>query len=202
MARPSGRDIRREVIESATRAIQARGATAFSYATIAEELGIKAPSIHHHFPRKADLLAAAVAEHRTRFAEHVDQLDATSARQRLEAYADLFLAPAQRGLLCLCGAATAGWKDLDRATRAEVTSFFDREIAWVAAQAAAGVDSGELRADLDTSAFATAFIATLEGALLLARASSDRATGSATASFLLDQAAHTGPSGGCSAGPS
>ena len=190
MARPSGRDIRREVIESATRAIQARGATAFSYAMIADELGIKAPSIHHHFPRKADLLAAAVAEYRTRFAEHVDQLDTTSARERLQAYAGLFLAPAQRDLMCLCGAATAGWNELDPATRAEVTSFFDREIAWIAAQAAAGVDSGELRSDLDTRAFATAFIATLEGALLLARASTNPGTVPATASFLLDQAAH------------
>lgn len=191
MARPSGRDIRSEVIESATRAIQARGATAFSYATIADELGIKAPSIHHHFPRKADLVAAAVAQYRTRFAEQVHQLSTPSARERLEAYAQLFLAPAQGELLCLCGAAAAGWNELDPATRAEVTSFFDREVAWVATQAAAGVDSGELRADLDTRAFATAFIATLEGALLLARTSTEPGPVAATATFLLDQAART-----------
>ena len=93
MARPSGRDIRREVIEAAMRAVQSQGATAFSYASIADELGIKAPSIHHHFPKKADLLTAAVAQYRSRFRRQVEELQHHSARERLEAYADLFLHP-------------------------------------------------------------------------------------------------------------
>lgn len=194
MARPSGRDIRREVIEAATRAIQSQGATAFSYASIADELGIKAPSIHHHFPKKADLLTAAVAQYRSRFRQQVDELQHHSARDRLEAYAVLFFAPAQRDLMCLCGAAAADWNDIAADTRSEVTAFFDREIAWVAAQATEAVQAGQFRPELDTEAFATAFVATLEGALLLARASADPRAVPGTARFLLDQATNrTGP---------
>lgn len=194
MARPSGRNIRREVIEAATRAIQSRGATAFSYASIATELGIKAPSIHHHFPRKADLLTAAVAQYRSRFRQQVDELEGHSARDRLEAYAALFFAPAQRDLMCLCGAAAADWNEIAAPTRAEVTAFFDREIAWVAAQATEAVATGEFTSELDIEAFATAFVAALEGALLLARASADPDAVPNTATFLLDQArSRTGP---------
>ncbi len=190
MARPSGRDIRREVIEAASRAIQSRGATAFSFASIGRELGITAPSIHHHFPRKADLSTAAVAHYTSRFHQQVDGLAGHSARRRLEAYAALFLAPAQRDLMCLCGAVAADWKGIDPDTRAEVTAFFDRESGWIAAQAAEAKEAGEFRPDLDPEAFATTFLAALEGALLLARAQDDPSTVSGAAAFLLAQAAH------------
>ena len=194
MARPSGRDIRREVIDAATRAVQAQGATAFSYASIADELGIKAPSIHHHFPKKADLLTAAVAHYRSRFRRQVEELQHPSPRERLEAYAALFFAPAQQDLMCLCGAAAADWNDIAADTRCEVRAFFARQIAWVAAQATEAVQAGQFSPELDTEAFATAFVATLEGALLLARASADPRAVPTTARFLLDQATnHTGP---------
>jgi TetR/AcrR family transcriptional repressor of nem operon len=190
MARPTGRDIRQEVIDAAIQAIRSRGATAFSYASIADQLGIKAPSIHHHFPRKADLLTAAVAHYRSRFRHQVDELGSRTARERLEEYAALFLAPAQRDLTCMCGAAAADWNDIAAATRAEVTAFFDHEVAWVATQAAEAVDAGEFTCGLDTEAFATAFVAALEGALLLARTSADPTTVPRTAKFLLDQATY------------
>jgi len=190
MARPSGRDIRREVIEAASRAIQSRGANAFSFASIGQELGIAAPSIHHHFPRKADLSSAAVADYAGRFRQQLDDLTGHSARHRLEAYAALFLAPAQRDLMCLCGAVAADWNGIDPTTRAEVAAFFDREIGWITAQAAEAIEAGEFRPDLDPEAFATTFLAVLEGALLLARAQDDPGSVSNAATFLLAEAAH------------
>ncbi len=188
MARPSGRDIRREVIEAASHAIQSRGATGFSYGSIADELGIKAPSIHHHFPHKADLLAAAVAQYRAQFRRRVEAMEGRSARDRLEAYASLFLAPAERDLLCLCGAAAADWTDIDLATRAEIEMFFEQEITWVAAQAKQAIDAGEFASRLDAEAFATTFVAALEGALLLARMPDHHAAVPGTASCLLELA--------------
>ena len=188
MARPSGRDIRREVIEAASQAIQSRGATGFSYGSIADELGITAPSIHHHFRRKDDLLTAAVAQYRAQFRQRVEALEGRSARERLEAYASLFLAPAQRHLLCLCGAVAADWNGIDAATRAEVEMFFDQEIAWVTAQATQAIDAGEFDRGVDAEAFATTFIGALEGALLLARMSKDHGALSGTAPCLLDLA--------------
>lgn len=189
MARPSGRDIRTEVVEAATKAIQTRGASGFSYGTIAEELGVKAPTIHHHFRRKAELLATAVADYRAHFNDQVQSLDGATARARLEGYAALFLAPAQRDLMCLCGAVVADWHAADGATHAEVARFFDDQHAWLAAEAAHAVDTGEFCAVVNPDTFAAAFIAALEGALLLARVSHDPTAVPAAASCLLDLAA-------------
>lgn len=188
MARPTGRDIRSEAIEAATQAIQRCGTTGLSFGSIARELGIKAPSIHHHFRRKADLLAATVAHYRAQFRTRVEALEGATTRERLEAYADLFLEPAEHALLCLCGAAAADWKDIDAATRAEVEAFFHQEIAWVAAQVAKAIDADEFASGVDATAFATAYLAALEGALLLARMSDGHQAVPRAASCLLDLA--------------
>lgn len=189
MARPSGRDIRNEVIEAATRAMQTQGAAGFSYGSIAGELDIKAPSIHHHFPHKADLLAAVVGKYREQFQHQVDALDEPSARERLQAYASLFLASAQRELMCLCGAAAADWNEINVPTRTEVRLFFDQQTEWVVALARQAVDAGEFNQQVDAEVFATAYVSALEGSLLLARVFEDHGTVLHVAIWLLDQAA-------------
>ncbi len=189
MARPSGRDIRTEVIEAATKAIQTRGASGFSYGTIADELGVKAPTIHHHFRRKAELLTTAVGDYRVQFRDQVQSLDGKTARTRLEAFAALFQAPAQRDLMCLCGAVVADWHGTDSATRAEVERFFNDQHEWLASEATRAIDAGEFSSVVDPDTFAAAFIAALEGALLLARVSHDPGAVPAAASCLLDLAA-------------
>jgi TetR/AcrR family transcriptional regulator, transcriptional repressor for nem operon len=190
MARPTGRDIRGEVIEAATRAVQAHGVGGFSYATLATDLAIKPPSIHHHFPRKADLLTAVVTQYRRSFRAEVETLDVESAFGRLEAYSLLFSRPAQHNLMCLCGAAAADWDGFDEAGRAEVATFFEHEIAWVAEQALQAIESGEFRSDVNPDAFARAFVAALEGSLLLARAAADPGVVSGNESTLLHLAAN------------
>ena len=130
MARPSGRDIRREVIDHAGRAIRSRGVDGFSYGDLARRLGIRAPSIHHHFGRKDDLIAATVADYRRAFRVEVESLPPGPPLERLGAYADLFLRSADDAALCLCGAVVAGWDQVDDAARSEVAGFFDDELDW------------------------------------------------------------------------
>ena len=52
---------REAVLASAKRTAMAHGYTGLNFREIAAEVGIKAPSIYHHFPTKADL-GAAVAK--------------------------------------------------------------------------------------------------------------------------------------------
>jgi TetR/AcrR family transcriptional repressor of nem operon len=49
------------ILAAAKRAAMAHGYTGLNFRDIAAEVGIKAPSIYHHFPTKADL-GAAVAK--------------------------------------------------------------------------------------------------------------------------------------------
>ncbi len=174
MARPTGRDIRGATINAATAAIKSSGVTGFSYGDLAERIGVRAPSIHHHFRHKHDLVAETTARYRDSFRSSVSQIDDVRALDRLRRYGELFLEPAEDDELCLCGAAVAGWDDLNSKARAEITGFFADEINWVRAQVAEAVLDGDLRVDLDARAFATSFVAALEGALLLARTQGDK----------------------------
>ena len=66
------------------------GFEAFSYADLAERVGIRSASIHHHFRYKHDLVAELLLRYRLDFAQRVDELNAiASAPDRLVAYARL-----------------------------------------------------------------------------------------------------------------
>lgn len=169
MARPSGRNIRQMVLDETRLAVQTGGVNGFSYGDLAQRIGIKAPSIHHHFRRKEDLVAETADAYREHFDERIGAIDADGTIARLTAYGELFLSPADDGLLCFCGAAAAGWDDLSAEARVSIRSFFDAQLAWVGATMADGQRAGELAPDVDIDSASFAFVSALEGALLLAR---------------------------------
>lgn len=150
--------------------MQQVGVNGFSYGDLAAELGIKSPSIHHHFPRKDDLMAAVTAEYRRDFNAAVAELNQGNAVADLWSYAMLFATTAATDRMCLCGAVSADWLAVGEATRSEVTGFFDDQIRWLSAQLGRGASAGEFPADLDTEAAAGLLLAALEGSTLLARA--------------------------------
>ncbi|MEO9863924.1 TetR/AcrR family transcriptional regulator, partial [Yoonia sp.] len=51
-------DTKTALLDSAERAARTRGFDGFSYADLAQDVGIRKASIHHHFPTKAALSAA------------------------------------------------------------------------------------------------------------------------------------------------
>src|SRR4051812_39408598 len=53
-----------EILRCARSLIVMGGYNSFSYADIAKVVGIRNASIHHHFPNKADLVRALVAQYR------------------------------------------------------------------------------------------------------------------------------------------
>src|SRR5271154_2965369 len=77
-----------DILACARSLIIAGGYNGFSYADIAEAVGIRKASIHHHFPSKVDLVVATLKEYRARLAEAAGGLDQNVADplQRLKLY--------------------------------------------------------------------------------------------------------------------
>ena len=173
MARPTGRPIRDELITSATTLIQRVGVNGFSYGQLANELDIKAPSIHHHFKSKEDLVVAVAQKYRLDFAAGVDAISANSALGRIVAYGELFTHAAQTDKLCLCGAVSADWVAVGGRARREVHEFFTDQRSWIERELQAAATTGELLPSLPIATLATAILASLEGSLLIARADGD-----------------------------
>lgn len=171
MARPTGRPIRDEILDASRELAQSVGVGHFSYADLAERVGVSAPSIHHHFAKKEDLLIAVAHRYRNDFAAELAELNdqASTAVSRLHGYRALFDRVATGGGMCLCGAAAADWASLGPGVQREVEAFFDDQVTWLTGVVAEGVTTGEFSADLDPSSEAVLILCALEGATLVAR---------------------------------
>ncbi|MBM7774923.1 TetR/AcrR family transcriptional repressor of nem operon [Actinokineospora baliensis] len=168
-------DTRGALLDHATRLVRSRGYSAFSYADLATAVGIRKPSVHHHFPTKEELGVALVARYTERFLARlaeIDRLD-TGPVDALERYAALHREGLVDGEACLCGVIAAETGAVPAAVAEGVAEFFRVNQAWLTDRIERGQRSGELRPSLDAGDSAATLLAALEGAALVARSHND-----------------------------
>jgi TetR/AcrR family transcriptional repressor of nem operon len=161
-----------QILDISERIVQARGFNGFSYGDVAVELGLTTAGVHYHFAGKGDLGLRLVERYTERFFAALLAIEANAggAPGRLAAYVRIFEDVVATGRMCLCGILTAEYDTLSEPMRRRLTDFFERNEAWLAAQLAAGRESGELRFAADPRTVAAAMASALEGAMLVARA--------------------------------
>lgn len=160
------------ILAAARQSAQAHGYGGLNFRDLADEVGIRAASIYHHFPSKADL-GEAVA--RRYWEETKDDLaallsDATDPLSALRRYPGIFrrsLENANR--LCLCSFMSAEYDDLPESVKKEVQTFADVNVAWLdkVLSAARIVPARKCKER------ARAIFAAIAGAQLMARSRSD-----------------------------
>src|SRR5215475_14408831 len=126
---------REAILTAARRTAQAHGYGGLNFRDIGAEVGIKAASIYHHFPSKADLGAAVAKRYWEDTAADLEALSATAGdpRKALQAYPGLFRRSLEEGnRMCLCGFMAAEYDDLPDAVKTEVQTFADVNVAWLA----------------------------------------------------------------------
>ena len=126
-------DTRSALVSVATGLVRQRGFNAVSYADLAEKVGIRKPSIHHHFPLKEDLGVEMVQAYTAAFENHLAVISATSRtrRGRLDAYAGLYREGLVRGEGCLCGVLASELATLPDSVRSCVERFFAVNEKWL-----------------------------------------------------------------------
>lgn len=159
------------LIESSTRLIRRRGYSAFSYADLAAEVGIRKPSIHHHFPTKEDLGQAIVAAYTERFCERLDAIAAAGGgrERQIQAYADIYREALRADQACLCGMLASEVSVLPERVRVGVTRFFDRNIRWLEQVLGLARDGKAKTADPKVHEQAVGILSALQGGLFVAR---------------------------------
>jgi len=162
---------RDRILAAATAVAQTRGYGGLSYRDLAREVGIKAASIYHYFPAKADLGAAVARRYWEDSAARLDELSSENdAVDALSRYPETFrVALENDNRMCLCSYMAAEYDDLPDPVKHEVQTFTDVNVAWLAKMlsAAETTDSGE------SEARARAIFAAIAGAQLVARSRSD-----------------------------
>lgn len=160
------------ILSSALSLMQRCGYHAFSYADIADQIGIRKASIHYYFPSKQDLAQAVVAHYRATARAGLAQLQHAiqDPAQQLEAYIAYFGEEVEgQPRICLCALLAAEMLTLPEPVRAEVRGYYQEHEAWLAAVLESGQQQGRLHFNGAAWIAAQTLLAALEGAMLAAR---------------------------------
>ena len=164
-----------EILDVAERMARSGGYHGFSFREIAKRVGIKAASVHYHFPGKDDLGAAVARRYTDRFLaglgapDDADTAPDALLRRYVGAYRSALV---DEGLMCLCGMFGAEIAHLPDPVADEAPRFFEANIDWLERVLAR---LPETPAPDRRRTAALRIIATLEGAMILARTLGDPA---------------------------
>lgn len=169
---------RQALLDAASELVRARGYAGFSYADLAERVGIRKASIHHHFPAKDDLGLALVEDYTHAFAHalHEISMRLLGARQRLEAYTDLYRNSLEQELGCLCGMMGSDISLVSAQVASGIRRFMQLNRDWLENVIADGQRSGEIVGGPPAGQLAMTVLASCQGSLLVARACGDATT--------------------------
>lgn len=165
-------DTKTALLQAAERAVRQRGYDGFSYADLAREVGIRKPSIHHHFPTKADLGKALIDQYCANVFETLDAINKTPrGGDRLAAYLDIYRTSLANGeMVCLC-VALAGERDsISEEMVSTLNAFHTRSIAWLTDIFKQATDDKSIAGVQDPRQEAMATLGLVEGAQLISRA--------------------------------
>jgi TetR/AcrR family transcriptional repressor of nem operon len=168
----TGTSSRDRILDVATKIAQAHGYGGLNLRTLAEEVGIKAASLYHHFPSKADLATAVAKRYWEDAAKGLEVLSAKTPdpAERLRRFPSTFRASLESdNRICLCSFMTAEFDDLPEQVKKEVETFTDINVAWLSKTlVAAGIVGSR-----DSKKRAYSIFAAVAGAQLMARGRSD-----------------------------
>ncbi|MBN7796063.1 TetR/AcrR family transcriptional regulator [Parahaliea mediterranea] len=169
-ARPKNR--KQQIVDLALELLQTHGFENFSYRDLAGQLGITKASIHHHFPKKADLgvaLCQAIQEwHEREFAR--TRSFSGSAQEKLDLYVRGTLKFACGDTkICPLSSLQADIASLPEAMRPALKRLDDHELDFIAELLDAGRESGEFKFSGSARDQAILFVLTCKGALQYSR---------------------------------
>jgi TetR/AcrR family transcriptional repressor of nem operon len=176
-----------KALDIAEALVQVNGYNGFSYADVAAQLSVTNAALHYHFRGKAELGEALIARYSERFLDALQAIDGEglAPSEKLRRYAGLYSAVLRQRRMCLCGMLAAEFHTLPEPMRTSVVAFFDANEAWLAAVLRAGALDGSLSFTGTPETAAGMVVATLEGAMLIARSSPDAGRFEAAAEQLL-----------------
>lgn len=167
-------DTAERILQAANTLMVERGYSAFSYADIAEAVEIRKASIHHHFPTKADLVAAVLKAHRERLVQGTELLDQQieDPLKRIQAYVEYWEGCIRSRTVPFCIAALLGAElpSLPEPVQAEVRRHFIALREWLERTLEEGVMKRVIQLQRSPAIEAELLMATVHGAMLSARA--------------------------------
>ena len=165
-------DTKTALLNSAEQAARTMGFDGFSYADLANDVGIRKASIHHHFPSKADLSVALMKRYHEGFREVCAEIETNFATggQQLIKLIDQYREGSTDGKrLCLCASFSASRDSLPPDVLEQISLFRTMVIDWMTRAFEKGRNDGSIAGVQEPALEASATMSLLEGAQLAAR---------------------------------
>lgn len=168
-----------DILRCARSLIASGGYNGFSYADIADVVGIRKASIHHHFPSKAELVLTLVKQYRQAAEDGMNGLaqQVTGPVEQLQAYLGYWKSCIgdASAPFCVCAMLAGELPLLPAELALEVRAYFRFLSGWLASALERGVQAGAVMLRQSPQVEAEVFMATVHGAMLSARAYGDTA---------------------------
>jgi TetR/AcrR family transcriptional repressor of nem operon len=166
-----------DILACARSLIVSGGYNGFSYADIADVVGIRKASIHHHFPSKADLVRTLVGRYREAAEEGIANLEhgVSGPLEQLRAYIGYWKACIgdASAPFCVCALLASELPILPEEVRLEIRAYFRLLSGWLTAVLERGVRQKTIVLANAPRVEAEIFMAAVHGAMLSARAYGD-----------------------------
>ena len=167
------KDTYTRILNSAEGLLVSYGYNAFSYANISTEVGIGKATIHHHFPTKADLVAAVLVRYRETNRQAIGNvlLAEPKAMARLGAYVGYWEHCIRNNdrPFCIGALLAAELPSLPDQVVGEIRGHFSDFTSWLTQVIDEGLKNGELRSSNSAEKGAHTLMASVHGAMLAAR---------------------------------
>lgn len=168
------KDTRQSILDSAEYLILTRGYNGFSYKDIADVVGIRKASIHHHFPSKEDLGKAFVDGYYHRFEQWRELVDHLTVAQKLTAFLEMFRRVSSNAeKICPLGMLTAEYPTLPGSVQESLRRLLGAMDQWLAQVMAEGQAEGYLRPTPEAPVMARVMINAMSCSMKMARVFQD-----------------------------
>ena len=172
-----------KIMDVAEELVQQIGPNAMSYQQISASVGVRKASIHHHFPKKENLIDALLGHCQVTYGDKYQAIvdGEGEAPDKLRKLADVFAEGLQNQQLCLVGMISADIYTLKQSSRQILETTIKETVSIFAAVFDQVLQENSLSVTKRTEETADAFFSFLLGAQISARAcggvqSFDRAT--------------------------
>jgi TetR/AcrR family transcriptional regulator, transcriptional repressor for nem operon len=156
---------RDQVLGTARRLIQTRSYLGLSFQDVADAVGVRKPSLYHHFPSKEALGAEVLLDAMEAFRRWTRPLAERPPADQLNAYFKMYRNDIRAGeQVCPGGSFVAGWDCIEDGLRRAVREIRSEQVLWLT-----GVLGALLPSRKGAGALASYVYATCQGALITAR---------------------------------
>ena len=165
-------DRKNQILNLSADLLRSKGFENFSYKDLSDALGIAKASIHHHYPKKADLANALCDWSSNWLARAFDAID----QEHQNAW-DKLVAFHSGALSCICkenkvcplAALHQSLPFFERETREKIKALDKQELDWLSKVIAEGQASGEFSERAQAQDLALLYISSCKGSLYYAR---------------------------------